>query len=432
LLPESLVPGWKSWLRRAGRKVGIALAISLAAWVGSMPLTAYYFHVFSWITLPVNLLVVPLSSCALAANVGSLLGGSLFPGVPELLNHSAWFFMKCMMWLSEAACRAPLGCVFLKSPGLAAILGYYAGVGALLAAALLPLRQRLLVAGTVVVLCAGWCVHRYAQSRLPTLSIVPVDSGAAVYAHGSRSGEDWLIDPGRTNSVQFTIKPFLRAQGVNRLEALVLTHGDVQHMGGAQLVERLFNPRVTTVSSLRFRSPVYRKVVAELEQRPNCVQKVAKGDHLGSWTMLHPEPGDKPSRADDGALVLLGNIKGCRVLLLSDLGWTGQELLMQRWPELRADLVISGLPANESPLREPLLDLIQPQIIVVCDAEYPALARAKPELKQRLERRHLPVLYTRDCGAVKVVFGEGGWTVTSMDNVADNAKPFTISKQRGP
>src|SRR2546426_4755282 len=45
---------------------------SLAAWLGSIPLIACYFHLFTPISLVANLLVVPLSSAALACNLASL------------------------------------------------------------------------------------------------------------------------------------------------------------------------------------------------------------------------------------------------------------------------------------------------------------------------------------------------------------------------
>ena len=34
------------------------------------------------------------------------------------------------------------------------------------------------------------------------------------------------MDCGNTNAVEFILNPFLRAQGVNRLSCLALTHGD--------------------------------------------------------------------------------------------------------------------------------------------------------------------------------------------------------------
>ena len=55
-------------------------AISLAAWLGSIPLAAYYFHVFNIVSTPANWIVVPLTGLALISSLGSLLTGWLVPG----------------------------------------------------------------------------------------------------------------------------------------------------------------------------------------------------------------------------------------------------------------------------------------------------------------------------------------------------------------
>jgi beta-lactamase superfamily II metal-dependent hydrolase len=88
--------------------------------------------------------------------------------------------------------------------------------------------------------------------------------------------------------------------------------------------------------------------------------------------------------------------------------------MLERCPELRADIVIAGLPAAEEPLCEPLLDCIQPKAIVICDSEFPASARAKPELMERLGRRKVRVLYTRECGAVTISFENMHWKLITF------------------
>ena len=60
LLPAELLPRWRRWLETPLRWVTTSLAVSLAAWLGSLPLTAYYFHLLSPVTLLANLCIVPL------------------------------------------------------------------------------------------------------------------------------------------------------------------------------------------------------------------------------------------------------------------------------------------------------------------------------------------------------------------------------------
>src|SRR6185295_9696978 len=104
---------------------------------------------------------------------------------------------------------------------------------------------------------------------------------------------------------------------------------------------------------------------------------------------------DKFPRADDSSIVLLGTFPGTRVLLLSDLGRPGQEVLLKRERELRADLVVAGLPEQTEPLCEALLERIQPRVVVVADSEFPATKRASAGLRERLAQPGTQVVYTR-------------------------------------
>ena len=104
------------------------------------------------------------------------------------------------------------------------------------------------------------------------------------------------------------------------------------------------------------------------------------------------------TQADDNALVLRRECNGRSILLLPALARDGQDALMRRHPDLRADIVVAGLPARDEPLCDPLLDMLQARWIIIADAEFPATRRASPKLRQRLARRAAQVVYCHDTG----------------------------------
>jgi competence protein ComEC len=210
-------------------------------------------------------------------------------------------------------------------------------------------------------------------------------------------------------------KPFLHAQGMNHLPSFLLTHGDVQHIGGAEIVGALFDPTQVCISPLRFRSPAYRKTVQDFGQTPHRLRAVSRDGEVGLWTVLHPAADERFAQADDGALVLAATIRGTRVLLLSDLGRRGQETLLDRTASLRADIVVAGLPSASDPLCERLLDAIRPQVILITDSEFPAQARASSKLRARLAKRNVPVIYSRSTGAATITFQPERWLIETMN-----------------
>ena len=153
----------------------------------------------------------------------------------------------------------------------------------------------------------------------------------------------------------------------------------------------------------------------DLEQAPCAHRVIRRADQVGVWRVLHPESGDRNQQGDDSALVLLGAFHSTRVLLLSDLGRSGQEALMTREKDLHADIVVAGLPEQTEPLCGALFEKIRPRVVVIADSEFPATKRANRRLRERLAQYDAAVIYTRAAGAVTLTIGKAGWALRAMD-----------------
>lgn len=412
-LPDELVPKWRRSLIWISRILARYFSLSLAAWLGSIPLSALYFHLFSPISPVANLIAVPLGTFALMANFGALICGGWFPLATELFNNAAWFFMSAMQWVSVESTKIPGSYFYVPSPSWISIGIYYAVLIVGFSGWLRTMPRKTFFALALAVFAAIYFC-RWESSRAGTdITVLPLNGGHAVFVDADGRKNDWLIDCGDRNAVNFTLKNFLRAQGVNQIPRLVLTEGESRNCSGAELLSQNFEIGELWTSSVHFRSGIYNEIVLQFEESNrhkifNC------GGQIGMWKILWPSPADDSSRADDNALVMLGSFSGARILLLSDLSRIGQSKLLSRTNDLRADIVVAGLPVEGEPLSDSLVDAIQPKIIIVADSDFPASRRANPALKDRLAQRQIPVIYTRDSGAVKIVAGKT-WKVQAMD-----------------
>ncbi|MFZ1073885.1 MAG: ComEC/Rec2 family competence protein [Verrucomicrobiia bacterium] len=415
LLPGDLLPRWRRALTAMLRMLSRYFALSIAAWAGSIPLSALYFHLFSPISPLANIVAVPLGTLALMSNLGALICGSWLPFATELFNNAAWFFMSAMMRVSEWFTQIPGSFFYVPAPSWLAIGIYYAVlVGALSGWLFAPARR--IWSTAILILIAALCFWRWERSRAEIeLTALPLNGGHAVFVDAAGRKNDWLVNCGNENAEEFTLKPFLRAQGVNKIPRLVLTEGNSLNTRGAESLDKDFRVGELVTGPVLFRSSTYRNIVAEFEKPPARHQTVKRGDAAGCWQVLHPDAGENFAHADNATLVLLGNFCGTRVLLLSDLGRNGQSALLSQTNDLRADIVIAGLPEEGEPLCDALLDAVQPKVIVIADSEFPATRRASRDLKQRLSGQNVPVIYTRTAGAVKIVTRPEGWELLTMD-----------------
>jgi ComEC/Rec2-related protein len=415
LVPDDLIPKWRRIFISISRILARYFSLSLAAWLGSIPLSALYFHLFSPISPLANLVAVPLGTLALMSNLGALICGTWLPFATELFNHGAWFFMSAMTDVSDWFTKIPGSYFYVAAPSWISIGIYYA-VLVLVLSGWLKTARRIISVAAIIIFIAAFYFWRWENSHGETdLTILPLNGGHAVFVDAAGRKNDWLIDCGDENAVNFTVKNFLRAQGVNKIPRLILTEGDSKNCGGAELLGQLFGVGELWTSNAKFRSTAYRDAVSEFEKPPSRRKIFNYGDEIGAWKILAPIGANNFPRADDNALVLLGTFSGVKILLLSDLSRAGQSELLARTNDLRADIVVAGLPDEGEPLSDALLGAVRPKIIVIADSEFPANRRAGRELINRLAAKNIPVIYTRDSGAVKIVADKSGWKLQAMD-----------------
>ncbi|MGD1085647.1 MAG: ComEC/Rec2 family competence protein, partial [Verrucomicrobiota bacterium] len=344
LLPEELRPGWRVWLERMRRRGLDLFAMSLAAWLGSMPLAACYFHLFTPVGVGANFVVVPLTALALMSCMGSLLCGGWFPGLAALFNHSGWFWMKCILVASQWSARWPAGNWYVSAPRPMTFVWYYLALLTVCTGWIFRTRRKGLVWAALVLVSALWVADWTLQRGATRMDVLAPRGAPAIFARGSGRNPDLLADCGDAAAAEGVVKPFLRAQGVNRLENMCLTAGYQQSMGGAEIILADFSVPVVLAGPGRARSPAYRRVEADLQQTPGLWRIVQAGDEVDGWSVLYPAAGDRFAAADDVSLVLRREVRGHWVLLLPSLGRDGQDVLARRHPELRAEIVVAGLP----------------------------------------------------------------------------------------
>ncbi len=410
-VPKDLRPRWRGWIRRPVEWATRGGVTSLAAWLGSLPWVAYYFHLLTPVSLVANLLVVPLGGWALVCGVASLICGLWAPVLSELFNHAGWLWMSCMIRLSEEAAMWPGAWCHVAAPPPILVALYFVVLTGVSTGWAFRFRRALGLAGVVL---AGVLAVGIGQARGPTarLTVLSLRGGDSLFFDGPGRKEDALIDTGDVMDTRWVVMPFLQARGINRLPGLALTHGDVRHVGGAGELTRRFEVAEWMTSAIRFRSPAYREVCAALPAGRRRV--LARGDRWGPWRVLHPGGEKMPGVADDAALVLCGDICGFRVLLCSDLGRVGWRELLEREPDLRAAVLVAGMPSATEPVGEGALEAVGPRVLVISGGESPASERPSRALRRRLARHRLPVFYTPDDGSVTLEFREGRLRVRSV------------------
>lgn len=409
LIPEELRPQWQQSILRLWKTLSGALATTLAAWLGSLPLVIHYFHIFNPVSLVANLVVVPLSSLALAAGALSLACGDWWPLLGEVFNASAWVWMIGMAWASRRFADIPWGWAYQEAPPWIWWLPY---VAVLLAWATgqftIPhVRVRWLLLTTLYLVAAAGttALHR----RRWQLTLLPGFSGA--FERPGNWGPMRIWNGGRESEVQHLLRPFLQTRGANRIDAWLLFGVDARHAGGLFGIVQKLPVSEIVVPSERGRSPVERHLAEVVAKSGTVLRTPHENPRFFEWELLEP-PVNKshPSRA---TLLLHRENSFVRIVACGPLSREAQSRLIEESKALlRADILIAETSPDGGFLSEGFLEAVDPQLVVVVSARRPALERLRAETRDRILKHVWPVLFTDEDRTIQLMESGDGIRVT--------------------
>jgi competence protein ComEC len=236
--------------------------------------------------------------------------------------------------------------------------------------------------------------------RTPANRWVLVDAG--------ERGKGW--DAGERRVV-----PYLRARGVERLEAMVLTHPHGDHVGGAPAVLRALPVARVVEPGLAYPNPFYLEALREAETR-RVAWSSARGGRLlrldgVTLELLWPRPGvlDGVDDANKISAVIQVRYGRFSVLLTGDAG-TGEEreMVREHGATLRSQVLKAGHHGSRTSTSDALLDAAEPRLVVISDGVGNEYGHPHREVLDRLARRGIEVARTDREGTIVVRVAPGG------------------------
>lgn len=423
--PLAKLDPWRRTIPRraagaAARFATEGMLVSAVVWAAAAPLTAFRFHLFSFIAVLLNLPLVPLMSIALM--LGALQLAMAAVGLP--LAGSVGALVGWLLSLSESIVRwgaaQPWGHRFTPGPTGETTLIFYA---------LLTLALYLAAAGAKPNSSPGFRRARRFSSLLVLAWLVPLqlsttrggspktlEGEVLAVGHGqavilrSPNGKTLLYDCGKMDDPSVgrrIIAPALWSRGVSRIDAVLLSHADLDHFNGLpDLVERFAIGEVLTpphfaddanpaavrlVETLRERGVPVRELFAPTSWRWGAVH----------FQTLHPPKDWRPDASDNArSLVVEVSSLGRRLLLMGDLDGPGLvEIVAKPAPEPPIDLMLAPHHGGRAANPPWLYAWARPRAVVV--SQKPPIPGARDALTL-LRDRSIILYRTWKTGAVRL------------------------------
>jgi competence protein ComEC len=390
-------PGWLF----AMVKVNTYTALGLA------PLLLCFFQQVSLIAPLANLIAVPfigfiiVPAGLLAVGVLLISPDAAFP-IFWILQISLQGIWRLLAWLADV----PHAVFTQLQPSWAALVLAVCGVVILLAPRGMPTRW------LGAVLLAPLLITRHQPLATGEAKLTLLDVGQGLSVVIETAGHVLVYDTGakfseHSDAGQSIAIPYLRSQGYERISLLMVSHGDNDHIGGAEsILAGMGADRILT---------------SVPEMLDNFKPERCAAGQSWEWdgvrfNVLSPKPGHFLSD-NDNSCVLQVKSSDSTFLLTGDIESEAENQLVQNFGgRLRADVLVAPHHGSRTSSTPPFLAAITPRVILVPAGYHNAFGHPHPDILERYRERQIPWRVSFEQGAITVNPGATGFNIQSWRN----------------
>lgn len=241
-----------------------------------------------------------------------------------------------------------------------------------------------------------------ADSRME-VHFIDVGQGDATLI--SCDGYDMLIDAGN-NDKGTEVWSYLKQQGVERLDYVIGTHPDADHIGGLDVILYKFDCDTVIMPEGENDTRTYEDVVQVLEEKEYPVTYPVVGEtySLGgaSFTVIAPNKDYGTDRNDSSVGILVEHGEN-RFLLTGDAEETAEEDILENGIDISADVYKAGHHGSKTASTEAFLEAVNPEYAVISCGEGNSYGHPHAEVLNRFRSMGIDVFRTDEQGTIVAV-----------------------------
>ncbi|WP_299087728.1 DNA internalization-related competence protein ComEC/Rec2 [uncultured Metabacillus sp.] len=393
--------------------------VSAIAQLCSMPILLHHFYEISLISLPMNMLFVPLYSFIILPL--SILATSMAAIFPLIGVHIIQIFSEMLLVTHKIvlfASSLSISTFVTGRPALPITCALVVAIFYLVYQFEIYKRIKLLLRPALFL-----ALVLLIQVGLPYLNpygkviMIDVGQGDSIFIHLPFKKGTFLIDTGgritfpkekwEETSDSFTIAedvtiPYLKSIGITKVDALFLTHGDTDHIGEAIPIMEGIKVEELIIPKGFVREELEQKVIETAENKRTEIKAVKAGDTIlfHDFSFYVVAPITLTASKNDDSLVLWTELGGLSWLFTGDAEMGSEEKMISKFPGLRADVLKVGHHGSKGSTSDSFLDSILPSIALVSAGYNNRYQHPHSEVVDKLSSRGIPLLRTDLDGAI--------------------------------
>ncbi len=431
---------YSTWRQTILKYAKLSLLVSAVAIFGTAPFVALHFNRISPIGFITNLFFIPWAGFLIVpiSLAASILSFVFYPFAAFLIHINEWITV-CLLQGVAFFASCPFASFYVSTPTTFGIILFYL---LLFFVVHLPKSNRRVVpahtdtvvptsdhgrkwvrylfVGVCVLLAldlAFWNLRGYFQKNL-TLTFIDVGHGDSILIEFPK-GKKMLIDGGGLHEDRFdigknVIAPFLWKKKIRRIDFLVLTHPDPDHLKGLRFIASHFSigqfwengGRTDSESFRQLEETLLREKIERHSLNETSSPQVVRGVEI---SFLNP-PAERPSHGslpapsllNNSSLVMMIQFKNIRILLAGDIERETEYRMVREGYPLNADILKIPHHGSSSSSTLHLLERVNPSYAILSVGERNIGRLPHPEVLKRYQQLGTKIYRTDKHGAITV------------------------------
>lgn len=194
----------------------------------------------------------------------------------------------------------------------------------------------------------------------------------------------------------YQLLPLLKSLGISRIDHLLITHNDADHMG--ELLHVLKKVKVKTLYLAEGSQMELKKELLPL--KGTNIQLVKRGDTIGKRLKMRILSPEQSSGENNDSVVAYFRLNQQRFLLTGDLEVSGEENLLKNYPQLKIDFLKIGHHGSNTSTSEALVKKLQPKYGIISAGENNRYGHPTKETLAKLKKYRVKIFRTDQQGMI--------------------------------
>jgi competence protein ComEC len=399
--------------------IAAIIFLTLAAQIGTLPITSQYFEKISFVSLIANAIVVPLSNLSLAIGFFQIVIATFSGFLSSIISLANLYLLKYQLFIVNYLASFKYSYIGFYKFNTINTIGYFVLLFTIITIKKETIKLRLLILSVIIFVLVIFNLNYNSKLKITFLYVGQGDCTLIETPDGSNI----LIDCGMkdlfSNSGE-SIVPFLKRKGIRQIDLLILTHLHYDHIGGIEDILNSFTIKRIIDNGSTENNNLIRNMKKLINDYKIPREKIFSGDFIEGYGglrffFLNPQKDDTLySNEHSKSIVLKLKYENTEVIFIGDLNIEGETNISGIYGSfLKANILKVSHHGSKNASSIPFLINCKPEYAVISCGKDNLFGHPSELVLNKLELLGAKVFRTDKDGAV--IFESDGKTIESVE-----------------